>query len=171
MQQYFETFTPRIQNSVRILTHALHTESDGSPYFLPWDVIDDFHNFLKNGSYIVYVDDGTVVELPQENTFTDLAKLDKLFHLVFVVTPAMPTINDNFLMRCTSMLSVDTSGLTNVTVIGKYFLFDSKSLTTFDTSGLTNVTTIDNGFLYDCMSLTSFDTSGLTNVTSIGNKF
>ena len=84
---------------------------------------------------------------------------------------SITTINNNFLYNCSSLTSVDLSGLTSVTTINGSFLSICTSLTSIDLSGLSSVTTISFGFLYNCSSLTSVDLSGLSSVTSIDAGF
>ena len=76
-----------------------------------------------------------------------------------------------FLYTCSSLTSIDLSGLTNVTSIDGYFLYGCSSLISVDLSPLSNITSISNYFLQDCSSLTSVDLSGLSNITSIGRNF
>ena len=87
---------------------------------------------------------------------------------------AITAIDDKFLQKCSSLESIDFSGLRNVTKIGQYFLYACKSLHTFEPFnfvGLSSVTSIGNRFLSSCTALASIEFSGLSNVTSLGDYF
>ena len=59
-----------------------------------------------------------------------------------------------FLHNCTSLRSLDISGMVGVTTIGSFFLCDCSDLTSLDTSGMGDVASIDGtGFLSCCVSL------------------
>ena len=84
---------------------------------------------------------------------------------------SVTSIGDFFLHECRSLTSFNMSGLTALTSIGGSFLCKCRLLTSIGMSGLTAVTSIRGNFLYECKLLTSIDMSGLTAVTSIGNFF
>ena len=81
---------------------------------------------------------------------------------------SVTSIGSNFLRGCSSLTSIDMSGFTSVTSIGDFFLFKCSSLASLDMSGLTVLT---GYFLYECLSLTSLDMSGLTAVIFINPDF
>ena len=81
------------------------------------------------------------------------------------------SLGANFLAECDSLTTVDLSGLCNVAYVGGYFLVGCTSLTTIDLSGLRNVREIGYGFLSDCTSLATLDLSELRNVKQIGCNF
>ena len=85
--------------------------------------------------------------------------------------PALVVIGDKFLCRCTSLSSLDLSGLQGVRSIGKSFLGGCTSLSTVNLSGLRGVTSIGNWFLSGCTSLSTVDLRGLQGVSSIGKGF
>ena len=80
-------------------------------------------------------------------------------------------IGNEFLEGCTSLSTLDLSGLQGVTSIGSWFLRGCTSLSTVDLSGLQGVTSIRHGFLSGCTSLSTLDLSALQGVTWIGNGF
>ena len=99
-----------------------------------------------------------------------LRDCDQLVSCV-VRSSKVTSIGHNVLRGCSSLTSIDMSGLTAVTSIGDGFLRECSSLASIDMSGLTAVTSIGYGFLSECSSLTSIDMSGLTAVTSVGDYF
>ena len=80
------------------------------------------------------------------------------------------SIGDDFLHN-SSLISVDFSGLKNVTTIKNNFLSSCKSLEVVVLFGLNNLTTINKNFLGGCDSLVSVDASTLKSVTSIDVGF
>ena len=100
-----------------------------------------------------------------------LCKCTSLISLDTSGLTAVEAIGDEFLYGCTLLSSLDTSGLTAVEAIGSYFLDGCTSLASLDSSGLTAVKAIGSFFLCKCTSLRSFDSSGLTAVEAIGSDF
>ena len=97
---------------------------------------------------------------------TNLSRLDLSAPL------AITAIDDHFLSECSSLESINLSGLRNVTNIGACFLYKCKSLRTFEPfnfAGFSSVTNVGNYFLSCCKSLTSINFAGLSSVTSLGN--
>ena len=91
-------------------------------------------------------------------------------HLSFINCEKYSYIGDHFL-RNSSLISVDFSGLKNVTTIKNNFLSSCESLEVVVLSDLNNVTTINENFLARCEFLVSVDVSALKSVTSIGSGF
>eukprot|EP00759_Apiculatamorpha_spiralis_P020002 PhF_6_TR25606/c0_g1_i4/m.35934 len=179
MQPCFKSFVKNTRNEIRFLTCTLHMEgAEGCPYFLPWDVIDDLHEFARSVTYITLLD-GTERRIPGDQLETQMLSICSImepFHLFLTIntdesSDVITVLRPNFLSKCNSLLSLDTSGLPMITSIGESFLCCCKNLKSVDTSGLVGVTTIGDYGFYDCPSLTSVDTSGLTGLTSIGDYF
>lgn len=80
------------------------------------------------------------------------------------------SIGNSFLENC-ALTSLDISGLTNLTNIGRRFLYRSDQLQSFNMSGLKHLTTIEKCFLYDCLRLSSLNISGLSNLKEIQGCF
>ena len=71
--------------------------------------------------------------------------------------------------NCSLLSSVDVSGMTAVTNANGMF-YNCSSLSSVDVSGMTAVTNA-NGMFYNCSSLTSVDVSSMVNVTDAGGMF
>ena len=84
---------------------------------------------------------------------------------------AITAIDDYFLSECSSLESINLSGLHNVTTIGRDFLSGCTSLRTFDFAGLGSVTSVGEYFLAGCATLTSIDCAGMGSVTSLDAGF
>eukprot|EP00759_Apiculatamorpha_spiralis_P018567 PhF_6_TR24930/c0_g2_i2/m.34318 len=98
MQQHFKSFTPQSRKAVSVLTYALHCEAEGSLSFLPWDTIDDLHEYMKNVSYVAFLD-GTESILPYEikDQIHFARDLNIPFHLFTTIDTLTPyTIGDSF---------------------------------------------------------------------------
>jgi hypothetical protein len=93
------------------------------------------------------------------------------FEKIILRGNTIKTIGDNFLSNCSSLISLDLSGLNNIITINDFFLGNCSSLTSLDLSKLNDITIIRFGFLYGCSSLISLDLSGLNNVIIIGKYF
>eukprot|EP00759_Apiculatamorpha_spiralis_P050778 PhF_6_TR4894/c0_g1_i2/m.6922 len=201
MQHRFKSVSPSQRVSIRVLTIVLHIDADGdegvlSPSFLPWDIIDDLHEWIPGSSYVRYLA-GNATEFPSGKSLEEqtrfVTRIREPFHW-HLNTPMksisnllvrcklitsfdtseltqLTSISKGFLSECTSLTAFDTSGLINVTSIGEGFLRGSKSLTSLNTSCFSNLTSIDGMFLAGCSGLTSLDTSHLTNLTLIGKHF
>ena len=79
-------------------------------------------------------------------------------------------IGDYFLAGCSTLTSVNLSGLCNVTRIGEEFL-SGTGLTVLDLSPLSRITRIGERFLVSCARLTALDLTPLSNVTHIDEDF
>lgn len=80
-------------------------------------------------------------------------------------------IGQFFLSSCTSLVSVDLRGFSNVVHISAYFLYNCTSLISIDLNSLSNTQFIGGSFLRSCISLMSIESNPLSNVTSIGGGF
>ncbi len=56
---------------------------------------------------------------------------------------------------CRSLISIDLSGLTQLTTIGIEFMSECAGLISIDLSSLSQLTTIGDAFMYNCTSLKS----------------
>eukprot|EP00759_Apiculatamorpha_spiralis_P033023 PhF_6_TR34222/c0_g3_i2/m.50216 len=145
MQEHFPFLTPTNQATIAVVTQLLHVEAEGSQRFLPWDILDDLHEFIQIVSYLTF-DDGCEIEIPYDDlkeqaTFIQETTTRGPFHLAIKIA----TEND------------ESIGRKIATEIGRMFLANTALLTSFDTSGLTSVTSIGSWFLYNCHSLTALN--------------
>ena len=85
--------------------------------------------------------------------------------------PQLTTIGDSFLSGCTSVVCVDLSGMLQLTTIGDFLLLWCTSVTSVDFSGMTQLTTIGDSFLSGCTSVVCVDFSGMPQLTTIGDFF
>jgi hypothetical protein len=81
-------------------------------------------------------------EIP--NDFLNKCKFKK----IILRGNTIKTIGYGFLYNCSSLTSLDLSGLNNVKTIGFSFLLKCSSLKSLDLSGFNNITIIRFGFLY-----------------------
>jgi hypothetical protein len=119
--------------------------------------LDDYFN--KHGYIYRFYED-----LFQYNWFVKHIKLYR--------TKSTPIkINDNFLLNCTKLKSIDLTQICNITHIGYSFLAGCTSLTFIDLTNLSDVIQIGNNFMYSCHGINSIDLSPLSKVEKIGDYF
>ena len=87
-----------------------------------------------------------------------------------IADPNITRIGESVIARCSSLTSLDLSGMGAVTEIGDDFLDHCHSLIYLNMSGMGAVTRIGDGFLADCFSLTSLDMSGMEAIAVIGDR-
>eukprot|EP00759_Apiculatamorpha_spiralis_P033105 PhF_6_TR3438/c0_g2_i1/m.5008 len=135
MQQYFKSYSSRTRNAVSVLSQVLNIEAEGHMHFVPWDIIDELHEYLGCMSYVTF-HDGIETDVPAEGLQEQLqycCALTTQFHL-FLFTPSdVVFLDDQFLKGCNNLTWLDTTGFTNVTTIRDYFLFGCPALTSIDT--------------------------------------
>ncbi len=93
-------------------------------------------------------------------------------HLAFSNTRHnLTTVEHHFLSECSTLRTVDLSGLSNITTVEHHFLCGCRGLTTLDLSPLSNVTILRGYFLSGCSGLTSIDLFPLSNITTVSYSF
>eukprot|EP01059_Diplonema_ambulator_P016751 TRINITY_DN285_c0_g1_i1.p1 TRINITY_DN285_c0_g1~~TRINITY_DN285_c0_g1_i1.p1 ORF type:complete len:371 (+),score=18.25 TRINITY_DN285_c0_g1_i1:51-1163(+) len=104
-------------------------------------------------------------------------------------------IEHSFLMNCSSIVTIDFTGLSEVTTIGQYFLYGCSNLRSANLAPLTGlshisdffvscccsleeislpasrITAVHSGFLMYCDRLQTIDLTMLTGVRSVGSSF
>eukprot|EP00759_Apiculatamorpha_spiralis_P033798 PhF_6_TR35006/c0_g1_i2/m.50914 len=56
MQHHFNSFSPKTRSAVSVMTYVLNLDGEGYSCFLPYDIIEDMFDFIKNTSFYVLVD-------------------------------------------------------------------------------------------------------------------
>eukprot|EP00759_Apiculatamorpha_spiralis_P033019 PhF_6_TR34222/c0_g1_i8/m.50211 len=125
MQEHFPSFTPMTQAAIAVVTQLLHVEAEGSQQFLPWDIVDELHEFIQIASYLTFPD-GSEMTIPYDDLKEQASFVSKVTRGPFHLSIKIATENDGRI----------------ATTIGMHFLNRTPLLTSFDTSGLTSVTSI-----------------------------
>ena len=105
----------------------------------------------------------------QEALAAEVMGIKTQFHLVLADFKGA-VIEGGFMWGCKNVITLAAYDL-HVTHIGYSFLARCSSLTSLDVSGMGAVTHIGHTFLLGCSSLTSLDVSVMRAVTHIGNQF
>eukprot|EP00759_Apiculatamorpha_spiralis_P033800 PhF_6_TR35006/c0_g1_i4/m.50916 len=148
MQHHFNSFSPKTRSAVSVMTYVLNLDGEGYSCFLPYDIIEDMFDFIKNMSFYVVVAGKEETEIP----FDSLTQ--QIEHLGTVHTPYDLFLREHY----------------EITTIWECFLSGNVFIQSLDTSGLAGVTKIGHDFLRDCTALFSVDLCGFPSVTSIGDN-
>eukprot|EP00759_Apiculatamorpha_spiralis_P055027 PhF_6_TR7215/c0_g2_i2/m.10780 len=172
MDNLWFAFPRQIRQAIGTTTIILHMCADYN-YFTPWDILDDLGEYLGSPTYITTIEEDNKEEIRFSTSVTarELNAVLITYTTPFHIHLALHSLPDSFLVQCSKLVSLDTSGLTYLTSIGDDFLSNCASLTAFDTSGLENVTSVGNNFLAKCTSLKALDLLHFTSVKSIGSYF
>ena len=166
LSTYLPKLDPATQSSLAATLGLLsHTNT-----YLPLPTVRLVAAYLQRNFYTPLTGDPTPVPLRGTTSralHDEIMAIGRPFHLV-LTDLGEGDIMDGFLDGCKHVVLCYIHAL-KITRIGFSFLRGCTSLSSIETTGLTSVKTIGYNFLGGCTSLSSFDTSGLTSVTTIGD--
>lgn len=148
-----------------VIQYRMESGSGSGLSYLNWNDNRIISNtYYSDGDYYLAIFEKDVTEIPDD--FFYAKKISELMYLPSTITK----IGNNFMGQCTSIETLNLTGLESVKSIGSFFLsgglFKNVTIT-----GLKNVTEIGEYFMLNCESMITLNLRGLESVKSIGDHF
>ena len=143
-------------------------------FFVPYDALEDITPFFAATNHYWLVGTSPTARISllattQEALAAEVMGIKTQFHLVLADFKGA-VIEGDFMRGCHNVITLAACD-PHVTHIGYSFLAHCSSLTSLDVSGMGAVTHIGDQFLANCSSLSFLDVSVMRAVTHIGNQF